>query len=251
MDSTRRRPGGAAAAGLGPEATGAGMLDFAEILTVIRKRLPTVLLGLAAGVATALAITMSTAPTYRATATLFVGGSAPGAGPIVGLQQAYVAPTVAPAYAELAKTRSVAKAAARTGGLQLSDVLGHVSTDIQPGVQILKVGAESGSAAGAARIANAVARALVKRVASLGSVESGALPVRVVDPATEPAAAASPRLGFSLLLGSLTGLLAGIGLALLSERSARARDRRARARARRRSRTALEHDGVTHVATRP
>jgi capsular polysaccharide biosynthesis protein len=215
------------------------VLDFSSVITAIRRQTKSVFLGLGVGAAAALVFALTATPTYRATATLFVGGTIPGAGPLVGLQQAYVAPTVVPAYAELARTRSVALETARRAGVAPADVLGHVATDVDAGVQILRLRAEASAAGKSARIANALAQTVTARVDSLGTVESGALPLQVVDPAAAPAEPASPHVAFSVLLGGLSGLLAGIGVALAFDRTTRRRaptpEARARMRARRRA----------------
>jgi Mrp family chromosome partitioning ATPase len=193
-------------------------LDLAHALQVVRRRGWIVLLGAAVGVAAAWNVTRIMPVRYEATATLFVGGMTPSGDISSDVQYAALAQSLVSSYAQLAETRRVAFAAARASRLPLNEVVGHVTADAQPGVQILHVRGSGTSGAGAARVANAAARALAADVQRLGGRASAPVRLELVDAATAPAAPTSPRSLLNLLLGGLAGTLAGIALGFGRER---------------------------------
>jgi uncharacterized protein involved in exopolysaccharide biosynthesis len=204
--------------------------DLRRVLDACRRH---ILLVVAAGVVGAGAAAGAAAalpPRYDATATLFVSAATDARQPALGLQQAALAQTVVPSYAQLAQTRFVAAAAAARLGLPPSAVIGHVRADSEAGLQVLRLHGEATSSTLAARIANAAAHVLSERVDTIVT-GARAVEIDVVDAAVPPSAPTSPKLGFSLLLGALVGLGVGAALALACERQA------ARRRARRRRRT--------------
>jgi capsular exopolysaccharide synthesis family protein len=191
--------------------------DLVRAAQIARRRAWIVVLSLAVALAAAFGATRLIAPSYEATVTLFVGT---GASPTVSdsVQYATLAQGLVSSYAALGGTRATAKRAARDANLPLSKILGHTKTGFQPATQILTVQAREGSSRLAALVANAVARALSKRVAILSAPGSREVGVRVIDKATAPARPASPNLRLNLILGGLAGLLVGFGLALARER---------------------------------
>lgn len=192
--------------------------DLSTALQIARRRgwiaVVSVLLALGA----AYGITRLIPATYEAAATIFVGGNVPQAENGLDLQYASLAQSLVTSYAELAETRAVAEEAARREGLTPGQVVGHVETESQPGLQVLKLRARAESAPLAAAVANAVAEALSERVSTLNGPASRRIGLQVIDAAAPPTRPASPRLFLNLVFGGLVGLLSGVGLALARER---------------------------------
>lgn len=192
--------------------------DLSTALQIVRRRGWLAFVSVLFALAAAYGVTRLIPPTYEATATLFVGANVPRAQDGLDLQYASLAQSLVTSYAELAETRAVAEEAARGADLAPDQVVGHVETESQPGLQILKLRARAASAPLAATVANAVAEALSDRVSTLNGPASRRIGVEVVDAATPPGGPASPRLFLNLVFGGLVGLLSGVGLALARER---------------------------------
>ncbi len=174
--------------------------------------------SIAAAVAAAYGVSQLITPRYEATATLFVGPSAGTSDANVDVQYASLAQSLVTSYARLAQTRAVVDAAARRAGLGADKVASHFDTEVEDGVQILKITADAPSGQRAALIANAVAAALSERVAGLSGPKSGHIGLQQVDRAAPSADPASPVLGLNLVVGGIAGLLIGVALGAALER---------------------------------
>jgi capsular exopolysaccharide synthesis family protein len=198
-------------------------VDIAAALQVVRRRIWIVLLSVLVAVLAAQGVTSALQPTFEATATLFVTGSAStgredAADAAADVQRVTLAQNSAASFAQLAQTRSVSVEAARRLGVAASSVEGKLHGESQPGVQLVRLRAESGTGEGAAGLANAGAAALAATVSRTQSRRAGGLRLETVDPAATPKAPVMPRRWLNLVLGGLAGLLLGLGLATLRER---------------------------------
>jgi succinoglycan biosynthesis transport protein ExoP len=191
--------------------------DLATALQIARRRAWIVVVSVAAALAAAYGVTQLISPTYEATATLFIGPNVSTDRGANDLQHASLAQSLAASYSELAETRAIAETAARSAGLEARLIVGHVESEAQPGLQILKVTAEAGSPFLAERVANAVAHTLISRIAAL-SGNPRDLGAEIVDPARSSGQPVSPRLLLNLVFGGLLGFLAGLGLAAARQR---------------------------------
>ena len=189
--------------------------DLRRIKEACRRHGVLVIAAAMIGCAAAGGVTAAMKPHYEATATAFVTAAPDSGEQQLGLQQATLAQTLVPSYAQLAQTRAVAAATARRLRLPTRAVLGHVRADSETGVQVLRIHGEAASGPLAARIANAAAQALAQQVNAV--VGPGVVTIHVVDPAVPAAAPTRPKLEFGLLLGALVGLVVGAALAVVHD----------------------------------
>ncbi|ASW54807.1 hypothetical protein [Plantactinospora sp. KBS50] len=191
-------------------------VDLRVLAAAAWRRTALPLLGLAAGLAAAQAVTPLLPARYEAQASVLVMADAPrdrSADVSLALAQ-----NLAPTVARLAGSREVASATARQLGLPESAVIGNVHGSSEPGLQIVTVRSDAGSADRAAAIANAASRALGEQ---LGRLEIGGdtpVTTRVLDTANPPSRPDFPKPPLNGALGALVGLLAGWGAMLLRDR---------------------------------
>ena len=163
------------------------------------------------------ALTIVKAPTYRASAQLFVTAQVelnPSAGSQFAMDQvrSYAvivnSPAVtSPVIEKLRLKETPAKLAAR------------MSAEVPPDTAVLNVFVDDANARSAAGIANAVSQQLVKVATDLQTAEGQQTPVKVtiVKPAAVPTVPESPKPVNNLLLALVLGLGLGLGLALLRD----------------------------------
>jgi succinoglycan biosynthesis transport protein ExoP len=122
-------------------------------------------------------------------------------------------------YAQLAGTDLVLAPAAKRSGedVTVTDLAASVTSVATDSTPFITVTATAGSAAGAARIAEAVAQELIVATNS-GSGGSSALSLREVQPAGTPATPITGSLQSELPLGAAIGLILGIVVVLLRDR---------------------------------
>jgi capsular polysaccharide biosynthesis protein len=182
-------------------------MSLSDSITTLRDGIRSsavVILAVGAGLCGAQLITALTPPTYQAQASvLVIGGSA-----------------VMPTIAGLAESREVAIEAAHDTGLPPGLVIGHVSTDSQPGLQIITLTARADRPDRAAAVANATAHALGVRVAAepLDASPTGLVTVHTLDNAAPPSTPVTPLPMLNDVIGALLGLLAGLGAFSLRRR---------------------------------
>ena len=198
--------------------------DIPTMLQVLRRQLWIILISVLVAVLAAQLVTNAQQPRYEATSTLLVTGNVPSGSdeksddPTAAIQLATLAQNSSTSLAQLAQTRAVAATAARQLDLPLSAAEGHISGEAEPGVQIVRVRADSDNAQGAARLANAAATALTEAFPGSAGGGLGGLRLQLVDPAAPPGSPVAPNRLLNLLLGAGAGLLIGLGLATLRER---------------------------------
>ncbi|MFV2127664.1 hypothetical protein ACFHWS_24460 [Micromonospora sp. LOL_013] len=168
--------------------------------------------GLCLGLLAAQLVTQWTPPTYQASASLLI--SAKGDGEVAGQETASItlAQSLAPTIARMAETREVAARAADSLRLPADEVVGQVTGQFEPGMQIVTVAAAARSADRAAAIANEAAAAVIGRLADFALAEQVQVDARVLDRATAPARPVLPKPTLNSALGAVAGLLVGLGL---------------------------------------
>ncbi|MEX2556488.1 MAG: hypothetical protein WEB06_12785 [Actinomycetota bacterium] len=191
--------------------------DPSSWLALARRRAWIVLLTVVAGMGGAAAVTRVMPPSYEAVATMFVGSTSPSGEPGADIAYASLAQSLVTSYRQLAETRSIALEAATRAGLEPRDVVGRVTAEAQPGVQVLSLHARAATPARAAQLANAVADALAARVETLSGAAGEHVGLELVDPAVPPRSLDSPRMAVNVSFGALVGLLVGIGVSFALE----------------------------------
>jgi capsular exopolysaccharide synthesis family protein len=174
-----------------------------------------------AGLLAAVALVATTAPTYRASASVFFslqfGGSASDL-----VQGSTYAQNQVASFAALAATPAVLQPVVDDLGLPTTAarLAAQVSAQAPTDTVLVEVTASDGSAAGAARIANAVAASLGRQVEALAPTDAQGQPnieATTVTPAEAPSSSASPQVLLDLVVGLVVGLLLGIGCAVARE----------------------------------
>ncbi|WBB97813.1 hypothetical protein O7543_15070 [Solwaraspora sp. WMMA2080] len=174
--------------------------------------------GLCLGLLAAQLVTQWTPPTYQASASLLISAKADGE--VAGQETASItlAQSLAPTIARMAETREVATRAADSLRLPADEVVGQVTGQFEPGMQIVTVAAAARSADRAAGIANEAAAAVIGRLADFALAEQIQVDARVLDRATAPARPVLPKPTLNSALGAIAGLLVGLGLATARNR---------------------------------
>lgn len=171
------------------------------------------------GAGTAVALTLAATPTYYTQATVYValGGSETAS----DLQQgnAFSVQRVT-TYAGLATTDAVLSRAAGTlgGDTEVEDLRAAVTAAARDESALIDITAVGSDPALLAEQANAVATALAT-AAPLLDAPGSASPVQltVVQPAEVPENAVTPRPGNNVLVGTLVGLLVGVGILVVAD----------------------------------
>lgn len=171
------------------------------------------------GAGTAVALTLAATPTYYTQATVYaaIGGSAsPG-----DLQQGNVFTIQrVSTYAGLATTETVlSRAAGALGGdTEVADLRAAVTASARDQSALIDITATGSDPVLLAEQANAVATALATEAPLLdapGSVSP--VQLTVVQPAEVPENAVTPRPGNNVLVGTLVGLLVGVGILVVAD----------------------------------
>jgi len=200
-------------------------MELRAWLDFLRRRAWLMLLSICLALVGAYGVTQLLSPSYEASATLFVGAvTKSGKADPAALQSGLIAQSLARSYTEFASSAPILRDAERRLGRPIDD--DDVSASVVGDTQVLKVSSTAGSSGTAADQANAVAAALAANIN--GPFQDSGVTLRIIDDATPPASATSPKLALNLLLGGLVGLLVGYATALGLERlDRRIRDTRA------------------------
>lgn len=185
-------------------------VDFA------RRRGWLIVLTTALALAGAYGVTRLVPKTYEATASLFVGSiTASNQREANGvLYNGLVSENLARSYSFFAKSRSTLRAAEARAGAAIPR--GDIDAAPVPDSQILEITGSASNSELAAKRANAVAATLVATISGQRTIPEARL--RVVDGASPPSKAATPKLWLNLALGALGGLLLGYAFALIWDR---------------------------------
>ena len=175
------------------------------------------LIGMAAGGASAWGVSNLVDPTYRATATIVVNQSAaPGT---ITYSDALLSQQLVKTYARMATQRVVLAQVA--DDLQLAIGLSDLD-DLLAGIaiaqtQLLEIRAETPDPAFARDLANAVARVFIEQQQPFLPTSRGERALRIAQPAVLPEIPIAPRIFLNTVIGALAGLLAAAGIAALLE----------------------------------
>lgn len=173
------------------------------------------LLALGAGVGGASAVTAMTPPTYQATASVLVTSDDSGSKDRSQYPEPNVAQALVPTVVRLAESGTVAQATAGEAHLPTSEVVGRISAQAQPDVQIVTLKATAGTAPRAAVIANAMARALSAQLRHRPLGANSSLRTQQLDQAAPAEQPVEPKPLLNAALGGTLGLFAGLGLVSL------------------------------------
>jgi capsular polysaccharide biosynthesis protein/O-antigen ligase len=205
-----------------------------EYVDVARAHWRLVTTGVLLGLLAAVTVTLSTRPQYESEVTFYISarpasddsaaGTAPGDASDAALAGALEAERIL-TYFELITSERITTDVARALGPDVSpsDVAGKISASRTLDTLLLTATVTDPSPEQAARIANLVADRVVDSVAELEQPTSSTAPplvtAQVFEPAEVPTEPSVPRSRANLVLGALLGLLGGLGLALLRQRS--------------------------------
>ncbi|TXR56375.1 polysaccharide biosynthesis tyrosine autokinase [Quadrisphaera setariae] len=190
-----------------------------ELVQVLRKRwlMVGIITLLAVGAATARSVT--TPPTYQATAGTFVTASAGAQTGIASQGSQFALQRVASYVAVASSTLVLEPVAEELGGTTTARSLrSAVSASNPNGTVMIDITATSGDPEVAARTANAVAQSFsraVERLERTDASQPSPVMVTVIEPATVPRFRIAPRTTVDVVVAAVVGLFVGTGAALL------------------------------------
>ena len=163
-------------------------------------------------------------PVYQASAKAFISASAGTSLSDLSSGASYLSEAVK-GYADIARTAYVLNPVIASEGLQTTPAALAQDVTTTPGDQeaVLQVTVTDGSAARAARIANAITAQLATAVVDLtptggtAATTSSAVKLTPVDPAIVPTSPSSPKPALTIALGAIAGLVLAVLIGLLRE----------------------------------
>lgn len=196
-------------------------VELRDYVGVLRRRWLTVVIVTLLAVAAAAATTLLMTPRYTATTRLFFGVEGTGSAAELA-QGSNFAEQQMTSYAEVAKSPLVLDPVLASLGLSLTaaELAERITADVPAETVILELSVDDRHAADAAAIANAVGNQLSKTAASLSpdrSDGSQAVRATILAPASIPTEPSSPNIARNLLVGLISGLILGLGVALLRQ----------------------------------
>ncbi|MGZ3678981.1 MAG: YveK family protein, partial [Ktedonobacterales bacterium] len=155
-------------------------------------------------------------PIYRATALLVVQQGASGQDIFNTLQ---ASEQLAVIYAGLVQQPIVLdRAAQQVNGVSAATLAGEVKATADTGSPLVRIQVDDASPARAARLANAVASALITVVTERGPTSGeGILPIQMFQPAVQPKAPDHPKPVLNAAIAAALGLMLAVILVLLLE----------------------------------
>ncbi|MGZ6388953.1 MAG: polysaccharide biosynthesis tyrosine autokinase [Ktedonobacterales bacterium] len=155
-------------------------------------------------------------PVYRATTLLVVQQGASGQDIFNTLQ---ASEQLAVIYAGLVQQPIVLdRAAQQVNGVSAATLAGEVKATADTGAPLVRIQVDDASPARAARLANAVASALITVVTERGPTSGeGILPIQVFQPAVQPKAPDHPKPVLNAAIAAALGLMLAVILVLLLE----------------------------------
>jgi capsular exopolysaccharide synthesis family protein len=192
-------------------------MELRHHLVIVWRGRWLIVLAVAASVAAALAFSARAAPVYEAEAKIFIGPRAAMAGDLsAALEELSFSREFLGSYAELLKSRPLAERVVEVESLsaQPAELVNRIKTQIIPDTRIIELSVTDSSAAGAQRIANALAEIFVSEgVQEFGG--AAGVRARILEPALRPTRPVSPNPRRDGLLGGGLGLALGVGMAFL------------------------------------
>jgi polysaccharide biosynthesis transport protein len=163
-------------------------------------------------------VSTTTTPTYQGTAKLLVVAKTdPAGGTASAYEGALLSQQLVKSFAQIIKSRAIAESALRLDPQPFSSrqLLDKIQAEPVAETLLISLSAEDTDPKRAARLTNSVARAFIQTVPKLQS--GSALRVSLVEPALTPSQPVRPRTKLNAFMGLVTGLVLGLGLALLRE----------------------------------
>lgn len=205
--------------GDGTEVRKVSILELSDYLRVLRRNWILIVASTLLGLAIAAAAVVVIKPTYTAETKLFVAIQSSGS--VADLQQGNTfSQSRVQSYVETVGTPAVLQPAIDSLGLEVSPAAlsnsVRASADLK--TVIISIKAQDTSPVQAAAIAQAVADSLIDTIGRLESQAQGSpSPVKlsVVTPATAPTSPSEPNAKLNLAVGAISGLILGLGTAVL------------------------------------
>jgi succinoglycan biosynthesis transport protein ExoP len=191
--------------------------DLRTYLTAMRRWLWLLCLCTIVAAASAYVASKAQHPVYRATAVLMVQPPGSSGQDIFNSLQA--SEQLAVTYAGLVQQPIVLdRAAAQVQGASAATLTGEVKATADTGSPLLRIQVDDVSPVRAARLANAVALALISVVTERGFASSeGVLPLSLLQPAVPPTAPDHPKPLLNAAIAAVLGLILAVILVLLIE----------------------------------
>ncbi|WP_341359337.1 polysaccharide biosynthesis tyrosine autokinase [Georgenia sp. M64] len=189
-------------------------MQFREFLAILGRRWLTIAASTLIVLAAAAAATLSIPPTYTATARVFFSAESPETEDGAAGGTYVITSSDLTTYVEVVSS-PVVRDPLRTD-LGLTEGFG-LAASIPGGSPMLDITATAGDAATAAEIANAAGPTLAEVAGDFSPLLANAgqsVTATALSPARIPGSPSSPDIERNLLLGALTGLMLGVGLAL-------------------------------------
>ena len=201
-------------------------MTIADLLQVLRKHLPILIVTAAVVFAAVAAYTFLRPPTYTATAQLFASysgntdsDSAPNSSDI-NTGTSYIS-TQIKTYPQLVKTEAVLQPVVDDLGLNMttSELASMVTASNPTNTFLVEISVDDGNAKDSATIANAVANSLEEQISSDLYSEVGESPIQLtlVQKAQTPTSPSSPKVTLYLAVGLVLALIVGVMAALLAD----------------------------------
>lgn len=194
-------------------------MDLRGYLTLLRRRWLTITIIAISAIVAAGVLSVLATREYKSTTSVFFTISFGSSANDLAQGSTYAQSQVT-TYAELARLPAVLEPVVDELGLDVTprQLASQVSASVQAGTVIIDITVSDTSAQRAADIANAIAGQLkttVEELAPTNEAGDSLVQVTSVAKATPPEYVYSPNTKRNLLVGLLTGLLAGVGLVLL------------------------------------
>lgn len=194
-------------------------MDLREYLRVVRRNWIAIVSSVLCGLLIGASATLIVRPTYTAESQLFV--AIPGTGTVTELQQGNTfSQARVLSYVKTVETPVVLQPAIDSLGLNTSasSLAKKVKAVSDLNTVIITISAEDTSPVQAAALSQAVAESLIRAVDSLERPKNGGtspVTLSIIRPAEAPSSPTAPNSQLSMLIGLLTGLLAGVAIAVL------------------------------------
>lgn len=194
-------------------------MEPAEILRLLRRHAPVLILHIALGALAGFLIAIMSTPIYSSHASVVISTSSrEGGGQDLGTasgQNSLLMPTLV----ELGTTQGVLGEVAASTGLEPAAVKGMLTLSARENTLFIDITAKAPSADQAHAVAEAEVDAFKKAVSKWGYKDGQSLTVEEQDPATLPTAPISPIPGRYALNGALVGTAIGAAIVILLRRA--------------------------------
>lgn len=196
-------------------------MELRDLLSVLRVRWIVVVAGTLVGGLLALGLSLLTKPTYEARIQFYVtvaGGENAGAS---AYQGSLGAQQRVQSYAALITSTDIAREVIAASAVDLSagEIAGKAAATADPSTVLLNVAVTDSDPQRALEVAQGFGEVLPEAIRRLETPDGGGpalAKLTVVNPAALPAAPVAPKTEQNVAIGLALGLLAGVGIALLS-----------------------------------